>query len=317
MGLGSGTAMIRLPRDFEHLAIDDKPVAAGVLAQLCQLVTPILADKTQTLEEETKLDLFLDHLRSSFWKPESKKSAPSFSCSKVQFEGLRPESYEEGGPTFWRLSRQVMRPEERTRTKFDVTKLSTTDTGNIRHLEHVSEWVFWDNRFWIQITTTDKRLFDHLAIRAFQGPDWGPWSKQFPKQVAKTYRGIMNNHTPGKIRYTLPVLDFQGSIIAFPTLTDEVLETKALKRWVEAHDRETTPQIKWQVNYKVLPESIVKWASTVNQKKRGSPSPQPTCTPSSTSPLSPEFCHSPNQTPPSPSAHVASPAPSELSNPYC
>ena len=314
LDLRVGTAIIRLPKDFVKLAVDDKPAAAGVLTQLCHLVTPIRANKTQTLADKGQLDLLAKHVNSRFWGSESNENAPSFCCAKVQFEGIRPGSYTQGDFTFWRLSRQALRPEELVRTKLTLAAAMTPeeDHQHMRKRERSSEWVFYDNRFWIQVTTSEKRTVQHLVIRPFHARDWESLGNNFAKQASKNYRGIMSNIAPGKLRYTLPVIEFKGCPIAFPTLSDDVHATKDLKTWSKGLGRQDIPSIKWQVNYKVLPESVIKWAQgSRTVLKDRSPTSTSTYKPAEIDPPSLSSYHSQNQTPPSPSTRVSSPTPAE------
>ncbi|RMZ83426.1 hypothetical protein DV736_g6612, partial [Chaetothyriales sp. CBS 134916] len=248
----SGVAYIRLPRSFIQLAIERKPVAAGVLSQLCQFVSPNPAESVQTMTPPDRLEEFVGHLQSAFWADPSKAKAPVFVNSKVLFEGFLPREHAESPDSYcWKLSRQPLRTTEIERVNVVVDPSSTN-----RH-RCSSHRILWDNRFWIRITSSDSRLFDGLTLRPFLADDWHYLTEQLPRPVIKTLRVVMSDHAPGNSRYTLPALCFHDKVVALPTLTDEVFTTELLKSWLKERSDATPFSLKWNVEYKVLPTSLV------------------------------------------------------------
>ncbi|RMZ84728.1 hypothetical protein DV737_g1058, partial [Chaetothyriales sp. CBS 132003] len=109
----SGVVYIRLPGSFTQLAIKAKPVAAGVLSQLCQFVSPNPTESVQTMVESDRLEEFVGHLQSVFWADPSEAKPPVFVNSRVLFEACPPREHA-GSPDsyYWKLSRQPLRPTE-------------------------------------------------------------------------------------------------------------------------------------------------------------------------------------------------------------
>ncbi|RMD43766.1 hypothetical protein DV735_g1331, partial [Chaetothyriales sp. CBS 134920] len=242
----SAIAYIRLPRTFTQLAIDRRSVAAGVLSQLCQLVSPNPMESAPTMVESDRLMAFLGHLQSPFWHDPLKAKAPVFVNSRALFEGFVPPGYTTDSPDsyHWKLSRQPLRTAEIEPVNVVIDPASGSPGACSSHR------ILWDNRFWIQVTSSDGHLFEKLTLRPFQADDWRCLTEQLPRRVIKTLRAVMSEHAPANSRFTLPALCFRGKVVALPTLTDDLLTTDLLS--------DTTPfTLKWNVEYKVLPTSIV------------------------------------------------------------
>ncbi|RMZ76497.1 hypothetical protein DV738_g4935, partial [Chaetothyriales sp. CBS 135597] len=252
----SGMAYIRLPRSFIQLVNDRRSVAAGVLSQLCQLVSPNPMESAPTMVESDRLTEFVGHLQSPFWNNASGVKAPVFVNSRALFEGFVPHEQTADSSDYycWKLSRQPLRPAEIEPVNVVIDPASTSDQA------YYSQRLLWDNRFWIQITCSDAQTSEHLTLRPFQAEDWQYLTEQLPRRVVKTLRAVMSDHAPGNSRFTLPALCFRGKVVALPTLTDDLLTTEPLVTWLDERSDAAPFRLRWNVEYKVLPSSIVSGA---------------------------------------------------------
>ncbi|KAF2860994.1 hypothetical protein K470DRAFT_231357 [Piedraia hortae CBS 480.64] len=96
------------------------------------------------------------------------------------------------------------------RGESESLKLSLTDEGQGRS---TSQWMLWDNRFWIRVSLPTGYQCDDVSVRLLSAGDNATLRKVFSREKLERFRTL-----PDSMRYTLPVLIAGGNLVALPTL---------------------------------------------------------------------------------------------------
>jgi len=93
-------------------------------------------------------------------------------------------------------------------------KPTSGETGKDRH-----SWFLWDRRFWIGVQSSQQNFLEHIVFRPYQ-PEDVPAVKAMLETSPNgdKFKRRLDNSAPGDARFTLPVMTYQGRIVAFPTL---------------------------------------------------------------------------------------------------
>ncbi|KPI38504.1 putative tRNA(Ile)-lysidine synthase [Cyphellophora attinorum] len=285
----SGTADIRLPRDFAPFAFLDRNAASIVVAQLASLVSPVSLDAQQTLAPSSIVEQFAwasqNAYRGNPYNRPAFQERPIISYGDVRFQSLpRPDI----ASTVWQLSRAPMttqKYEESKRTPIQrirypefpprsdifadnyVTDHKFEEVLDL-HSHGWSKWLLWDHRFWIRTRLEDVSMFKHVEVRAYQKSDVEVLRDRMSEKDFGQLIDVLQQCAPGKIRFTLPVLTVLGEVVAFPTLFRTLINQAGYDAKLAELELEQAPRLFFEVAYKLLPEKIAEWgskATTVHQ----------------------------------------------------
>ncbi|KAJ9638656.1 hypothetical protein H2204_004132, partial [Knufia peltigerae] len=250
--LRSGALTVRIPRDFILACEDDPEATANALARLTNVVSFQPRDSVPTVIPWQNLHEFRQQNLS--------QKSHSMTVQRAFLQRLTDHALREEGGVVWRLSRPPMRAAEieLATTKFTVPERYEMESA-IQKENHCltlgqrglwSAWLLWDHRYWIRIRTKDIHTLDQIEIRPFQKKNelnlqhnLGDDRYVFQKVFAKV--------APGKLRYTLPVLTWQGNICAFPTLNfliQSQLSNSAMPLPAQG------PSLGWEICFKSIDE---------------------------------------------------------------
>ena len=111
-----------------------------------------------------------------------------------------------------------------------------------------TEWLFWDNRYWIRIKLMKSEDPRDYTVRAFTEADIAPVKaslQDVSSERLRAFQDLLEAAAPGKIRFTLPVIVKGGHVAAFPTL-NIVLPNMLGQMW----HHPSPSDIPWQVRLK-------------------------------------------------------------------
>ena len=257
LDLMGGVALVRLPDDFATWMQDAELVARGVLTQLCRLISPIPEESVKTLAPVgpfRQLQAMLSN-RPQDGASLHAKAPSAVQCLSTQIE--RVESvHSMPGRMVWRLTRPSMRPEHRDACDLVLEADPLHDNAT----EYVStKWVLYDYRYWVRVITLPQ-LIPLLHIRPFDQRDWPSLTANLSHRTLKKLRNMLDDHAPGLVRYTLPVLVCRDQVVAFLTIDDKLLEDNLIKAVTSEGSMgrrdgniQKVPTISWQVVYKIIP----------------------------------------------------------------
>lgn len=284
----SGVAEIRIPRSFLDLYTKDPAVAARVLAKLASLVSPTSADRRQTLAADNVVLDFCMLMRSIY----GRKSRQGLPASNYMHDRVifRPVAYADESCTVWRLSRAPMSGSEvddNTRS-FDLRVYTNDDERSIEvDLDHISDpygdaseatveehgllpsqflytrWLLWDYRFWIRVRLPYIDMLPFVHIRPYHATDIADLKLRMDEAHFEDLQVKIRRCATGNIRHTLPVLTFANEIIAFPTVFKSMVNLAGLHEKAQELNFGRSPQFRWDVAYKLLPDKISSWGSQV------------------------------------------------------
>ncbi|KAK5956281.1 hypothetical protein OHC33_002857 [Knufia fluminis] len=114
------------------------------------------------------------------------------------------------------ISRQPMRLEEKraATVTFEQTPATTNDSQR-----RLSRWLLWDHRFWIRVRSYQANVIDRVVLRPYEPEDVSALKLALQNsESADDLMQVLATNAPGDVRFTLPVLVFDGQLIGFPTL---------------------------------------------------------------------------------------------------
>ncbi|ETN42239.1 tRNA(Ile)-lysidine synthetase [Cyphellophora europaea CBS 101466] len=262
----SGVAYLRIPTSFASLVEEDNNVAAYIVAKLSSLVSSTSADKQEALAPGSITSLLWKSLSDRFWYAPGNLRPPKFTYNGVLFEGLHGLQSVVGNSTIWRLSRAPLTSQER-----ELLCPGFRPSGNPNN--STSPWLLWDHRFWIRIhlrlvsrthlfkgPATD--MMKAIRIRPYHIDDAPKLKAVMREKDWKKLQSILHQCAAGKTRYTLPVLTFNGQVVAFPTLSKFLVcanECQSQIKSIGFGDSSFT----WEVAYKLLPKDVSQWGSNI------------------------------------------------------
>lgn len=144
---------------------------------------------------------------------------------------------------------QLCRAPLRRSEHADITKSFTAPSRqNSEEETSWTEWIFWDNRYWLRIRLKVTEDPGYYTVRAFTEADMA--SVKFRLQTVSSeglqaFQDLLEDAAPGKVRFTLPVILKGAHIVAFPTL-DITLPEKLGQTW----QHQSPAAISWQVRVK-------------------------------------------------------------------
>lgn len=208
---------ITLPRISNLDTPGIRRALAYVIARMAEVVSPI--DEANIPELLARDDLLLDDL----------KQQRTTTKLRVQITRLR---LGRSARITYRLHRQRMDLSDRSaQTRRFVWKSLDSETSQAQVLE--TEWLHWDNRFWISLATTQSSLSESLSVRPFHD-----------KQDADLVRLLRGNKDvlPASTREGVPVLCLNDTVVALPTYNIWLSE-------------ELTTRLKCKIRYTVPPRT--------------------------------------------------------------
>lgn len=244
----SGVMLLQLPPDLAQMVATEADAVISCLSNILQAVSPICDENTGTVPHEL-VESLLAHHRRRDGESSSSFRTTALNINRVMMECAVATFPDGSRDQIWRLSRQPMRARE-----LDRSSVAFQRQGQ----QHWSPWVLWDGRFWIRIHCGDGQSIDKFTVRALRPEDLRNIRSRFtatPQQRSEVER-LLTALTPGKIRWTLPVIVSRaGEIVALPTLWDDVITpTTAGGREVNHSARSAT--VKWEIQYKAMPELL-------------------------------------------------------------
>ena len=116
-----------------------------------------------------------------------------------------------------RLSREPIRSTDRS----ILTKIFIAAIQEPFIHEQWTEWLFWDNRYWLRIRIKPSENADEFSVRAYTGADVVSVFnrlRNMSSYALKTFKDAIEAAAPGRTKFTLPVITKGGIVVAFPTL---------------------------------------------------------------------------------------------------
>jgi tRNA(Ile)-lysidine synthase len=255
----SGRTEVAIPQSFKATIRDDPIVAAMVVSKVASIVSPTAADTRETLAPNSITELLNFALHHSWWTGPGTSRAPMFTFDGVFFEALATPPETAQVKTLWRLSRAPMTSAaSRSRQEVEFR-------GDAMGSPQDSQWCLWDFRYWFRLKCDPFNLMYHFRVRPYQPSDTA-WLKSTLDKVAwEVLQTKFRRHAPGKARYTLPVLTFDGFIVAFPTLFDVPLCEEVFLQQAYNLQFMGRPTFSWDVAYKLLPKDLASWGTYVHK----------------------------------------------------
>jgi len=272
LDLRSGLVKVWIPKRFASACENDPEAAANALARLTSIVSCQPRDAGPTIVPWRSVQEFAQKMLS----PESS----AFTIQRVLLERTSTASRDGEEGSLWKLSRPPMRTIEvqLATKKFGAVTVPETRPAS-RFWRHdplldkegsCSLWLLWDHRYWIRVRTKDSHTLGEIGIRPFQVTDEEYLRKELNKKDRDDLQKILGEAAPGKLRYTLPVLTWQGKVSVFPTLNFMV-------RTPSCEHSETRfrhhPIFEWEVCYKTIDQyfmvdqkKAIKWINTDIQR---------------------------------------------------
>ena len=249
--LGSGIVHLSIPFNFAQLLQDDRIAAANVLQRLCNIVSA--SEASRSLAPSTVLEKVAKMMTAATPTP-SKHSVCSFVYSKVLFEATRETG---ASSVTWRLSRAPFDGNEVKSLRLPFKEDLRTAGGTA---ESTSESVLWDGRYWVQLHSSHRSLLSMVEMRSYRPNAAEALGRAMTSKERKELQELLRRHAQGKIRYTLPVLTLLDQIIAFPTLSKDILVGQNFNDMTASAGPDQI-WLKWDVSYKVITEPIADWCT--------------------------------------------------------
>ena len=254
MDLHSGTFDISIPKSLIQLRRLDRLAAANVVSRLCSLVSG--PSENSTLAPATVLTQMTYIMRGNV--------PPVFTYSATQFRAAYVPRKDDTS-VVWKLSRTA--PLRRSPISSFLENSTSAETEGRHH----SKSLLWDGRYWVRLRASHSILISTVCIRFFNA--------KLPKTIAGTMssteslrlRALLRQHAPGDTRYTLPVLAINDQIIAFPTISSEILATATFQKQTESLGLQDA-WLQWEVNYKVFSEDLSIWGTETQDASTSSSS---------------------------------------------
>jgi len=114
------------------------------------------------------------------------------------------------------ISRLPMRSAERINNTVTLRSGPPSVSSNIKRY---SFWTLWDHRIWIRVASEEENIIENVILRPYHSEDVSMVRAML--EGSKDGDELMHQlaeRAPGDIRFTIPVLIYQGNIVAFPTL---------------------------------------------------------------------------------------------------
>jgi len=114
------------------------------------------------------------------------------------------------------ISRSPMRSAE---SIINTTTLERGPSLSSSNGKQYSFWNLWDHRFWIRVVSEEENVIENVVLRPYLSEDVSAVRAML--ECSKDGDQLMQQlaeSAPGDIRFTIPVLVYQGNIVAFPTL---------------------------------------------------------------------------------------------------
>jgi len=227
LDLRSGSMVVRVPKDLAGLDSGDSRAVANMVVRLTKMVSPRPSDDMPTLAPEHLVKRFLDLLGHRCWEQQD-GPPPTMTIHRVFWEALCGPGVVGRPDTVWRLSRQPMRQDEiaHTTLTFEVDDAEGTPTHTVW-----SKRILWDYRYWLRIRASSAEALKQMNVRPYRVSDNPELRKNLTGSQWQHLTEILHQSAAAKIRYTLPVITFQDSVIAFPTLPFHADPHSVLQDW--------------------------------------------------------------------------------------
>ena len=247
LSLVSGFVELSVPRTFAQLRRQDPSAAANVVERLCSLVSPKFKESNRLLTPSHLVDRLAEATTQSS-DTDNEKEGFRLTVGKVLWETVKPPSSMDV-PFLWRLSRCP--PAARGRKDAEVSFQIDSDS---RAATFRSTTILWDFRFWIRLQSSSAEVISAVKIRFLQPNDLTSLHSALRSKDMKHVIKMLSRYAPAHIRYTLPVLTIQGTVIAFPTLRADIINKEAYNQLVSSLGCQGS-SLKWQVHYKAITQS--------------------------------------------------------------
>lgn len=211
--------------------------AGFTLARFCDLVSPINKDliPSRLSSLATKAILSLLDIQQPTNSVRGLGRELHHQTLQVDFRATHPRHCTcDKGLKSLQISRQPMRRSEILANTFNINvhSLAEDDAKN-------SQWISWDNRFWIRVKPITSSRHGHLnlVLRPYQPQDV-PRTRKLMQSIDQqtSIEERLNTCAPGHVRYTLPVFALDGEVVAFPTC-DIQLAKQLPFSWQVAYSR--------------------------------------------------------------------------------
>ena len=252
--LRSGTLVVKLPRLPGLVGSLHPRSSRHFLRRLLETVTPL--DRWETRQQHTE-----SQLAGTYFYNESRgksKAQQDTSGAGLTFNAagcvLEP-CHGPDGPSRSRYYDKL----RIYRQPFKVPEL-TTSTRRFEilseakdHSSFWSRWLLWDNRYWISICCCSPKYLQSCVVRPLTKMDVKRLRarlKSLSVEILHTFESMLADAAPGRVRYTLPVLEDQSGVRALPTLDFVVPEA------VDS-DAGRAELISWRIMYKEISREMM------------------------------------------------------------
>jgi tRNA(Ile)-lysidine synthase len=250
LDLSSGFLEVHIPETFAQLVESHRPVAARVVDRITSIIDPAPDSFWRTRVKSGTLDQIGSYIsgesRSDMSTHDLGKlhSRPvTFHDSHILFQGR------ERGPegAIMRISRAPIHSNAKSSIRFRQTNAP------------VPEAVLWDFRYWLRIRTSHDRIRAAMAVDRYLDNNFGSMADYMNNFEKKTLSRLLQKHAPGNVRNTLPVLTLNNRIVAFPTISKEILVLKAFNQGLRELGLGGKGSVLWEVWFKVIHEPTNEW----------------------------------------------------------
>ncbi|KAK5224497.1 hypothetical protein LTR72_004278 [Exophiala xenobiotica] len=266
--LRSGLMTVWIPKSFASACENDPEAAANALARLTSIVSCQPRDAVPTIVPWRSVREFAQKMLSP--------GSNAFTMQRVLLERVSTASNDGEQGSLWKLSRPPMRTMEVQLATMKFNALAVTENKPVSQFWRqdlflnkeglCSLWLLWDHRYWVRVRTKDSHTLGEIGIRPFQVTDEEYLRKKLDKKERDDLQKILGEASPGKLRYTLPVLTWQDKLSVFPTL-NFMVETPSCEQF-EARARDH-PILEWEVCCKTIDQyfmvdqkKTIKWINT-------------------------------------------------------
>ena len=256
--LRSGSLTVRLPRYPQVLQWENAQTVARFLGRFLKVVSPIDGSTPFLYSSEGAVAQVFPGLQALSASVSAKEPASVLTTCKVML--TREGTCSKQDPldqyyTTWRLSRQPFHRTELlgTTKRFVVSKKAK----DIESYSLWSDWLLWDNRYWIKLCGASKEYLSGCIVRPFVSSDSNTLRQALArcsKRLLRHFDALLSDAAPGKERYTLPVIIDDKGIRLFPTL-DFLIPRSC--RGEEQRDDWRSGLLDWRVIYRSFDSAIL------------------------------------------------------------
>ena len=232
------------------------------LRQLLELITPLegFEKRRQRLESRlAKLDFYNEEPGTSKAQQDASRARLTLNVAGCVLEPCQG-SYATCRSRHYHKLRIYRQPFKTSEIASNTLHFDTLPgAAQDGHSNLWSRWLLWDNRYWLRICCSSLQCLQSCVVRPLMESDIGRLRshlKSLSPELLRRFESILADAAPGSVRYTLPILEDQGVVRAFPTLDFVVPDA------VDS-DGGRAELISWRIMYKEISREMMELVGKV------------------------------------------------------